>query len=76
MPEILSDFKRPSNPDEIRAYLTDNVYPILDSSIEALLRHVFSKSKAAASGATQPDEDDVPFSPLLWLSDHLRQYSR
>ena len=76
MSEIVSEFKKPSNPDEIRVYLNHNVYPILDSSIEALLRHVYSKSKAGASVPSQPDEDTVPFSPLLWLSDHLRQYAR
>ncbi len=63
----------PTNPTEIKNYLDDKVYPILDSSLEALLRHVSAKSK---TGATHAEDDAMPFSPLLWLSDHLRQYSR
>ena len=79
MSESPATFNRPSNPTEIKGYLDEKVYPILDSSIEALLRHISSKSKSAGTtnGTSSHTEDENgPFSPLLWLSDHLRQYSR
>ena len=72
-------------PAEVKAYLAEKVIPVIEPALESLLRHVFQNakvrkqesltSKYSVATTTPYRADSLDYSPLLWLSDHLRQFS-
>jgi hypothetical protein len=71
---------------DVKQYLAEKVTPVLEPALESLLRHVFQNSKVrkqesltskfSVASTSHYRPDSLDYSPLLWLSDHLRQFSQ
>ena len=71
MTENFDDPQLPANdhPQKVRIYIKERLIPILDTALEDLLREVTAIKRRESLSGQRSD-----FSPLVWLSDYLRQY--